>query len=460
MAAKPEMRPPHGDADSGRDIPPFPEPDRRTLESGLRVVLLDLPWTHWVQIQVAVRAGAIYESDENAGISHFLEHLRCRTFLDESGRPALVDYTLDAIGAYLEAYTSPDQTAYLVQVRPEHQAECLDVIRSMLFSPDITRESVETEKQMVESEYVSGSDDPEEVEYIARERILGEEGLGRTAIGTPERVRKFTVEDLVAFDRKVYIPSNVVIVVAGKLDSAGIGETLASWKRLGKERPGNRPKASELKRKKRQDQSPDIVFERDSRASCDLVFAYPAFGEGDPALLPASMLRHVLHQRISDRLRRAGIPVYDLWLHMHSYRREGIFYIGARVTGTLLETVQCVQGEVEKLAAEGPTEEETARTREWNRTYLVQMLDRPDEYAGRLTVEELYGTHLDPAMEWRMTDGLKCSDLREVAGRLLKPDALTFCLLGAPNFREKRQIRRILREAARNGDSRREDGQP
>jgi zinc protease len=315
----------------------------------------------------------------------------------------------------------------------------------MLFSPDISTESVETEKEMIQSEYTSGSDDPEEVEYMARERILGEEGLGRTAIGTPDVVRKLTVEELRRFDRQVYVPSNVVVSLAGRLDRPALDGALASWDDLKRDRPGEPPVAETPPKKDREPTSaPDILFERVPRASCDLVFAYPAFGEGDPALLAASMLRHVLHQRISDRLRRACIPVYDLWLHTHSYRSDGIFYVGARVTGTLVETVDCIHEEIRKITLEGPTEGEVERAKEWNRTYLVQMLDRPDDYAARLAIEELYGTRLDPAAEWRMTDEIQVRDLHAVARRLFDPRSLTFCLMGNPGFREKRQIRRII----------------
>jgi predicted Zn-dependent peptidase len=306
---------------------------------------------------------------------------------------------------------------------------------------------------MIQSEYTSGSDDPEEVEYMARERILGAESLGRTAIGTPEAIRKLTVEELRGFDRKVYVPSNAVVALAGRLDEETLEQSFASWEGIERDRPGDPPEPHCQPGKEERVSKPDILFERVQRASCDLVFAYPAFGEGDPSLLAASMLRHVLHQRISERLRHAGTPLYDLWLHTHSYRREGIFFIGARVTGALVETVDIMYEEIRKMAREGPTGGETERAKEWNRTYLVQMLDRPDDYAARLAIEELYGTRLDPAAEWRMTDEIRKDDLREVAGKLLDPRSLTFCLMGNPGFREKRQIRRILREAARNGDT-------
>jgi predicted Zn-dependent peptidase len=109
--------------------------------------------------------------------------------------------------------------------------------------------------------------------------------------------------------------------------------------------------------------------------------------------------------------------------------------------------------EIRRMAREGPTDGEMERAKEWNRTYLVQMLDRPDDYAARLAIEELYGTRLDPAAEWRLTGEIRGSDVHAVAGKLFEPRSLTFCLMGNPGFREKRQIRRILRDAARNGNT-------
>jgi predicted Zn-dependent peptidase len=443
-----------------RSCPDFPEPQRLRLRNGIRIVLIDLPWTHWVAIQATVRAGAMYEDDENVGISHFLEHLRCRRCLKPNGNPMAVDDALDALGVYLDAYTSPDHTSYLLQVGPESQAACLEILRGMLFAPDISNEQVDIERQIVQSEYVSGSDDPEEVENIAREEILGRDGLGRPAIGTPESIRGLSGEDLRRFDEQVYVPDNVVLVLAGRLDSEALKTCWEAWESVKRKwRTRIQSPGESHREESRPIPGPKIVFQQLRRSSCDLVFAYPAFGEGDPASVAASLLRHALHKRIGDRLRRSGNPLYDLWLHMHSYQRKGIFFVGARVTGFLTPTVETIHQELLRARDEVPSEEETARMRQWNRTYLIQMLDRPEEYAGRLAIEELYATTLDPATEWKITQEIQDRDLQQVAHRLFHPASLTFCLLGSPGFREKRSIRRMLRQAARDRNSRKEEAQ-
>src|SRR5258708_32097718 len=49
--------------------------DKTVLHNGLRIVSSSLPHTRSVSINIFIGAGSRYESDEIAGVSHFLEHM-------------------------------------------------------------------------------------------------------------------------------------------------------------------------------------------------------------------------------------------------------------------------------------------------------------------------------------------------------------------------------------------------
>ena len=48
---------------------------RAVLDNGLRVLTAEMPHTRSVAMFIAVGAGSRYEAAQQAGISHFLEHL-------------------------------------------------------------------------------------------------------------------------------------------------------------------------------------------------------------------------------------------------------------------------------------------------------------------------------------------------------------------------------------------------
>jgi predicted Zn-dependent peptidase len=407
-----------------------------------------MPWTHSSAVEISVRAGAIHEKEEVAGASHFLEHLRCRTFFNEQGEARVTDEVLGDLGTFLDAYTGPDHTSYCVQVRPERLGECLAVLGRVMAHPDLSPDRVRAEKKIILSEYDSGTDDPADVENVARESIWRGTAMGRPAIGTLRSIRNMDADALVRFDGEVYIADNIVLTIAGSTETLLSDSVWKDWESI-PGRNGERGRGTHSP-ETRAGRGPSILFEKARRANADLVFAYPAFPEGDRRLLGLNLLRHILHKRLMDRFQGISWAAYDIWVRLHTCERAGLFFLGARVTGSFPQTVIVFLEEMKRIAEEQAAEAEVERAKEWDRTYLVQLLDRPEEYAARLGLGALYGTSLDPAKEWKQLGQVSPEMLREIAAQTFHHGQMTFCLLGHPNRTEKNRIRRLIRAGARS----------
>ena len=48
---------------------------KTTLDNGLTVVVKEMPSTRAATVQIWVRAGSVYEEPQEAGITHFIEHM-------------------------------------------------------------------------------------------------------------------------------------------------------------------------------------------------------------------------------------------------------------------------------------------------------------------------------------------------------------------------------------------------
>src|SRR3989344_5627531 len=97
-----------------------------TLKSGLRVVTIPQKGTKTVTVLVLVGTGSRYETKEQSGISHFLEHLM---FKGTHKRPGALDISseLDAIGAEYNAFTSKEYTGYYIKCEARQLDIALDV---------------------------------------------------------------------------------------------------------------------------------------------------------------------------------------------------------------------------------------------------------------------------------------------------------------------------------------------
>ncbi|MGB2694736.1 MAG: insulinase family protein, partial [Dehalococcoidia bacterium] len=68
-----------------------------TLDNGLRVVTAPMPHTRSVAVSCYVGAGSRYETDEQAGLSHFVEHL-CFKGTERRPTPREVSEVIDSVG--------------------------------------------------------------------------------------------------------------------------------------------------------------------------------------------------------------------------------------------------------------------------------------------------------------------------------------------------------------------------
>ena len=116
-----------------------------TLDSGLRIVTEAMPSVRSVSIGFWIGTGSRYESEEQAGLSHLLEHLLFKgTAKYESLQ---IDQIFDGMGAELNAGTGKETTSVYARVIDEHLADAFDVMADMVFRPALT--DIDSEREVI-----------------------------------------------------------------------------------------------------------------------------------------------------------------------------------------------------------------------------------------------------------------------------------------------------------------------
>src|SRR5947199_7609179 len=101
--------------------------DKTVLPNGLRIVSSTLAHTRSVSISIFVGAGSRYESDEIAGVSHFLEHMLFKG-TDRRPTPREIAEAIEGVGGVMNAATDKELTVYWAKVPVDHFSIALDVL--------------------------------------------------------------------------------------------------------------------------------------------------------------------------------------------------------------------------------------------------------------------------------------------------------------------------------------------
>ncbi|MEQ8211095.1 MAG: pitrilysin family protein [Lacipirellulaceae bacterium] len=189
---------------------------QHTLDNGLQIIAESNPAAHSLGMGFFVRTGSRDESDEVAGVSHFLEHM---AFKGTPRRTAEdVNREFDEIGAQNNAFTSEESTVYYASVLPEYQEASLDLLADIM-RPSLRLEDFEMEKNVILEEIQMYADQPPYgMDDHIKELHYGDHALARSVLGTADTVGGLTVDQMQAYFESRYSPENLFVAAAGRVD--------------------------------------------------------------------------------------------------------------------------------------------------------------------------------------------------------------------------------------------------
>ena len=178
------------------------------------------------ELRLVVRAGSNFEDEDQRGLAHVLEHMAFNGSAHFSGNE-LIRYFESigmAFGAHVNAYTSFDETVYMLTVptdRPEYLAQGLLVLRDQAGGLLLEDAEIERERGVVLEEWRSRLGAGKRISDALQPMLYhGSRYLERDPIGTEASLRGFTPEAVRRFYRDWYRPDRMAVIVAGDLDKA------------------------------------------------------------------------------------------------------------------------------------------------------------------------------------------------------------------------------------------------
>jgi predicted Zn-dependent peptidase len=191
------------------------------LDGGVRVVTEVMPSVRSVALGLWVRTGSRDERPEQAGVSHFLEHL---LFKGTERYDAIeISELFDGLGASTNAATSKESTQLYARFLDEHTDRAFDLLAEMLLGP--TYPEVDSERQVVLEEIAMYEDEPQDrVHDVLADAIFGGHSLGRRVIGSADVIASIPVPEIAAYHGQRYVGPNLVVAAAGNLEHQHVVE--------------------------------------------------------------------------------------------------------------------------------------------------------------------------------------------------------------------------------------------
>jgi predicted Zn-dependent peptidase len=191
-----------------------------------------------MSVAFLVRTGARDESDEVAGVSHFLEHMCFKGTPRRSADD--VNREFDEIGAHYNAFTSEECTAYYAAVLPEYQEPSVDLLADIL-RPSLRPDDFDMEKKVILEEIQMYLDQPPfGMDDRVKQLHLGAHPLAKSVLGTSQSVGDLTPEQMRAYFTSRYSADNVFVAAAGKVDFDALVKQVAArcsdWQPAGSKR--------------------------------------------------------------------------------------------------------------------------------------------------------------------------------------------------------------------------------
>lgn len=184
------------------------------LSNGITLVAESHPQVRSAALGVWVKVGSAYESVQQSGISHFIEHMLFKG--TERRTPLEIATALESVGGDLNAFTDREVTCYHTTTLSEHIDHSLDVLSDLVVRPSFPGVEMERERKVLLQELSMVEESPEEwIGDLILETVWKGHSFGRPIIGTRKSIHGISRGTLKKFFQKHYFAENIVISGAG-----------------------------------------------------------------------------------------------------------------------------------------------------------------------------------------------------------------------------------------------------
>ncbi len=188
-----------------------------TLNNGLRVITVEMPYLHSLEISLFIKVGSRFETDQNNGISHLLEHMLFRGTQSTPNSQHLHE-KFESLGGDINAMTTSEYSCFWLAIHPQYLAKGMSLFSEMFHSPSFA--DLQIEKQIILEEILNEQNDKGEcinIDDLASGLLWPHTSLSLSTLGTKENLLRFSEENIRSFFDTYYTAANMVLCLSGRI---------------------------------------------------------------------------------------------------------------------------------------------------------------------------------------------------------------------------------------------------
>ncbi len=401
-----------------------------TLKNGLRLITSNMPHTRSVSMVFFLGVGACYETESEAGISHFIEHL-CFKGTEKRQSSKEISEAIESVGGTINGGTDKELSTFWCRITSQHFLLALDVLTDLLLNSRFDDKDINQECQIIIEEINMSLDSPRQrVDMLIDELLWPGQPLGRDIAGKKETVTALTRQQMLDFFSQHYLPNNTVVSIAGDINQEQVqdivNQALGDWK-------SNKILAS-FPSKDKQEAVRFHIEHRDIKQA-HLCLGIPGLSIFHPDRFALDLLNIVLGEGMSSRLfiaiREQQGLAYDIHSYVDHFTDSGAVIIHAGVDPRRVDAaLQAILIQLSQLK-EHISEPELNKAKELAKGRLLLSLENSRSVASWLGVQEILTNRILTIDEViSLIEAVTIEDLRRVAQQVLISEKLNLAIVG------------------------------
>jgi zinc protease len=400
---------------------------------GIKAWLVEDHTLPLLAMQFGFRGGTAQDPAGKEGLTYFIS-----TMLDEgAGDLKSQEFAerMENLAINMSFEAARDSFTGGIRTLTKNRAEAFRLLHTVLTAPRMDQDAVERMREAIVSSIKMENEDPEKISTNAWFRMVFDgHPYANTVKGNPSVTSTITSSDLKAQVKRLFARDVLYVSVVGDITPEELGKALD-------EVFGDLPAKADLK----------VIPEAEWHASKQnkiisvnvpqsvVTFGQPGLKRKDPDYIPAYILNYIIggggfSSILMQEVREKRGLAYSVYTYLYPLDRAGILLGGvATENKAVKQSIDVIRTELQRIASVGPTEEELENAKRYLTGSYVLHLDSSPKIAATLLglqFQELGVDYMDRRQA--LFEKVTIDDIRRVAARLIKPDALTITIVGQP----------------------------
>lgn len=425
---------------------------KETLSNGLRLITVPREDTQSVTVLVLVGVGSRHEKRGINGAAHFVEHMM---FKGTRKRPTTLDISreLDRYGADYNAYTGKEMTGYYIKMNSDHLDLAVDLLSDMLLNSKFDSEEVVRERGVILEEIKMYNDNPlMHVPDLFEQILYGDKHqLGWSIAGPSKVIAQMPREDLVAFKKKHYVPSNMVVAIAGNVGTNGHSPVQKLVEEKFKFKKGATGKAPKAKAFSKNASSKNVLLEQKETEQVQMIVGMPGLSMKARDRFALTLLSVILGGSMSSRLfirvrERLGLAYY-VRSEAGYYSDTGSFSVQAGVDPAKAEkALKAILAEFGRMKKSGVSKQELADAKEHVKGKMTLGMEDSSALAEWFCKQELFmGTSITPEQRLKQLEKVTREDILRLARKLFVSNKLYLSMISPYGKEDAQRFEKFLK---------------